>query len=192
LRSGNTFIVTGDLITGLTFTVDGAMMGQTLSTDREKVTVEIKVRDPDVSNFNTYSDYTNPELDHFDLIAGQVTGRISPDDPEYEKDHVSTTCVIARFDASGGLKDDSGLESQKWEDLGDGWKKITYQLVVQGNMYVRLRGTNHHPGTPEESDGAGNPLPDIAEENSAAKAFSDLWFYSNPVFIHTVLDSVSP
>jgi hypothetical protein len=35
-------------------------------------------------------------------------------------------------------------------------------------------------------DGAGNPLPDIAEENSATNAFADLWFYSNPVFIESV------
>ena len=52
-------------------------------------------------------------------------------------------------------------------------------------MYLRLRGTNHPLNTPGETDGAGNPLPDIFEENSAAEAFSDLWFYSNPVFIQT-------
>ncbi len=136
-----------------------------------------------LQNFNTYSDYTNPELDHIDLIAGQVSGLITPDSPDYNKDHVSATAVIARFDARGGMVDANGLESQKWMDLGNGWKKITYQLEVKGNMYVRLRGTNHPLNTPEESDGAGNPLPDIAGENSAAKAFSDLWFYSNPVFI---------
>ena len=50
-------------------------------------------------------------------------------------------------------------------------------------MYIRIRGTNHPLNTPEEMDGAGNPQPDIVEENSATKAFSDLWFYSNPIFI---------
>jgi hypothetical protein len=81
--------------------------------------------------------------------------------------------------------DSNGLESQKWEDQGDGWKKITYQFAVNGDMYVRLRGTNHPLNTEEELDGAGNPLPDIAGENNAALAFSDLWFYSNPVFVQT-------
>jgi hypothetical protein len=185
MRSGNSFIVTGDLITALNFTVDEAMMGQTLFTDKEHETIEIIVCDPDIQNFNTYSDYTNPELDHIELIAGKVTGLISPEEPDYTKDNVSTTAVIARFDARGGKVDPSGLESQRWQDLGDGWKKITYQLEVEGNMYVRLRGTNHPLNTPEESDGAGNPLPDMAEENTAAEAFSDLWFYSNPVFIQT-------
>jgi hypothetical protein len=183
MRSGNTFIVTGDLITDLSFKAEEAMMGQTLLTDKEKVTIEIKVFDPDTPNFNTYSDYVNPELDHIDLIAGQVSGLIFPDDPDYNKDNVSTTHVIARFDANGGIKDANGLESQKWEDIGDGWKKITYQIDVKGNMYIRIRGTNHPLNTPEELDGAGNPQPDIAEESSPAIAFSDLWFYSNPVFI---------
>lgn len=183
MRSGNTFIVAGDLITDLEFTVDKVMIGQTLITDKENVTIEIKVCDPSIPNFNTYSDYTNPVLDHIDLIAGKVSGLISPDDPDYKKDNVSTTSVIARFDSSGGVKDADGLASRQWEDLGDGWKKISYTIEVKENMYVRLRGTNHDLNTPEELDGAGNPLPDIEEENSAELAFSDLWFYSNPVFI---------
>jgi hypothetical protein len=186
MRSGNTFIVTGDLITGLSFKVGKTMMGQTLKTDKNNVTIEINVLDPDVTNFNTYSGYTNPKLDHIDLIAGQVSGLVSPSSPDYAKDNVSTTRVIARFDATGGLNDTNGLGSQKWEDLGGGWKKITYQAEVMGNMYFRIRGTNLPLNTPEELDGAGNPLPDIAEENSAAKAFSDLWFYSNPLFIESV------
>ena len=191
IRSGNRFIVTGDLITDLNFTVDRTMMGQTLSTSKKQVTINIQVFDPDAPNFNTYSDYTNPKLDHIDLIAGKVSGLISPNSPDYSTDNVSTTHVIARFDASGGIKDINGLVSQKWEDLGNGWKKIAYSLEVKGNMYLRLRGTNHPLNTPEELDGAGNPLPDIVEENTAAKAFSDLWFYSNPIFIQSVSTSDS-
>jgi hypothetical protein len=186
MRSGNTFIVTGDLITGLSFTVENAVMGQTLKTDKNNVTIEIKVFDPDVTNFNTYSDYTNPKLDHVDLIAGQVTGLIPPSSPDYSKDSISTTVVIARFDGSGGLKDSNGLVSKKWKDSGNGWKTITYLAEVTGKMYFRIRGTNLALNTAEELDGAGNPLPDIAEKNTAAKAFSDLWFYSNPLFVEYV------
>jgi hypothetical protein len=185
MRSGNTFIVTGDLITGLNFKVGENTMGQTLKTDKKVVKVEIKVLDPDIKNFNTYSDYTNPKLDHIDLIAGQVTGLVSPESPDYNKDNVSTTAIIARFDAIGGIKDANGLVSQKWNESGDGWKTITYETETKGNMYFRLRGTNLALNTPEELDGGGNPLPDFAEENTAAKAFSDLWFYSNPVFVET-------
>jgi hypothetical protein len=186
MRSGNSFIVSGDLISGLNFTVDEAMMGSTVIADKEEVDIEIEVYDPDKPNFNTYSDYTNPELDHIDLIAGKVSGLISPDSPEYSKDNVSSSSVIARFDAHGGIKDANGLESQKWQDLENGWKKIALQVKVDGKMYFRLRGTNHPLNTPKELDDAGNPMPDPPEESSPAKAFSDLWFYSNPVFVQTV------
>ena len=160
------------------------MMGQTLETDKKNVKIEIKVYDPDTSNFNTYSEYTNPALDHIDLIAGKVTGLVSPQSADYGNDSVSTTSVIARFDAKGGSKDSNGLVSRKWKDSGEGWKTITYLAEVSGNMYFRIRGTNLALNTPDELDGAGNPLPDIAGENNAAKAFSDLWFYSNPVFVN--------
>lgn len=186
MRSGNTFIVTGDLITGLSFTVGEKMMGQTCQTDKKGVKIDIKVLDPVGINNNTFSDYKNPILDHIDLIEGQVSGLVSPSSPDYAKDSVLTTKVIARFDANGGSKDSNGLVSLKWKDSGDGWKTITYQAEVIGDMYFRLRGTNLALNAPGESDGTGNPLPDIAEENSAEKAFSDLWFYSNPVFVESV------
>lgn len=186
MRSGNTFIVTGELITALNYTAGGSMMGQTLSTDKDKVLIEISVLDPEVPNFNTYSDYTNPKLDHIDIIAGRVFGIIPPETTDYSKDNVTTTAVIARFDALGGITDNTGLVSKKWSDQGNGWKKITFEAGINGNMYFRLRGTNHPLNTAGELDGAGNPLPDFAGENSAQKAFSDLWFYSNPVFINTI------
>jgi hypothetical protein len=186
MRSGNTFIVTGDLINGLSFKVGGKMMGQTCQTEKKDVSIEIKVFDPEGNNSNTYSDYKNPVLDHIDLIAGQVSGLVSPSSADYAKDSVLTTRVIARFDAIGGSKDSNGLVSQKWEDSGDGWKTITYMADVGDKMYFRIRGTNLSLNTPGELDGEGNPLPDIAEENNAAIAFSDLWFYSNPVFAEFV------
>jgi hypothetical protein len=186
MRSGNRFIATGDLVTDMSFRAGNATMGQTFQTDRETVKIEIKIFDPDNINFNTHSDYTNPELDHIDLIAGQVSGLIASDHPDYSKDNVSTTKVIARFDATGGIKDTNGLESIKWENSGNGWKRIVFEAELIGRMYFRLRGTNLALNTLEELDGAGNPLPDIVEENSASKAFADLWYYSNPVFVESI------
>jgi hypothetical protein len=183
LRSGNTFIVTGGLITSLNFRAGGSTMGQTLKTDRKNITIEIRVLDPDQQNFNTYSDYTNPVLDHIDLIAGKVTGLIPSGSPEYDRDSVTTTKVIARFDAKGGVSDANGIVSEKWSKSPDGWISIVYKADIEGSMYFRLRGTNHPLNTPGELDENGNPFPDFAEENTAAKAFSDLWFYSNPVFV---------
>lgn len=183
LRSGNTFIASGGLVTNLVFTVGGGSMGQTVLTEGRKVKIIIKVFDPDQKNFNTYNDYTNPKLDHLDLIAGKVTGMIQSDSQDYYSDTVSTTHVIARFDDIGGISDADGLKSIKWKRRSDGWISIVYDVPVEGKMYFRLRGTNNPLNTPGEVDGKGNPLPDIAEENDAAKAFSDLWFYSNPVYV---------
>lgn len=185
MRSGNRFIATGGLITDMKFRIGDATMGQKFPTNRNSVDIEIEVFDPDSPNFNTFSDYTNPKLDHIDLVAGQVSGIIDPASPDYSKDNVSATRVIARFDANGGAKDADGLESIKWTDKGNGWKKILYKAEIDGKMYFRLRGTNLALNTPEELDGSGNPLPDIAEENDAAKAFADLWFYSNPIFVES-------
>ena len=70
LRSGNNWIVMGDLIDSLVFNVDTAKMGSTLKTDKTEVTVTIRLRDPESNNFNRYSNYTNPEIDHVDIIAG--------------------------------------------------------------------------------------------------------------------------
>jgi hypothetical protein len=181
--SGNTFISTGELVTSVDFRIAGVTMGETAELTGDKVKIEIAVLDPETKNFNTFSDYTSPLLDHIDLIAGQVTGKIPPESSDYGKDEVTTTRVIARFDANGGANDANGIESIKWTDAGNGWKKMSFETDLAGDMYFRLRGTNHPLNTPDELDDSGNPLPDIAGENTPAKAFADLWFYSNPIFV---------
>ena len=52
------------------------------------------------------------------------------------------------------------------------------------DMYFRLRGTNQGLNVPLQTDANGNPLNDELEGlNDEAKAWADLWFYSNPIFI---------
>lgn len=190
LRSGNTWVVNGDLIDSLIFTVKNSsgkhqMMGGTLEVKAgSSVDITIKARNPQQNN-NTFSDYRKPKLSHIDLIQGTVSEKISPNSADFKTDTVSTTAVIARFDAKGGYTDTNGLKSNKWKDMGNGWIEIKYSLKnIKNDMYFRLRGTNHAPNTPNETDGAGNPLIDnLVGENNAAKAFADLWFYSNPIFI---------
>jgi hypothetical protein len=48
---------------------------------------------------------------------------------------------------------------------------MTQQLPVNGNFYVRVRGTN---------SGEDEPLPDPAGEDP----WAELWFYSNSVFVN--------
>ena len=185
LRSGNSWIVTGDLIDSLNFTIDGSVMGSTLVMNQAgEATIKIIVRDPQGDNHNTYSDYTNPELDHIDLIAGEVTGKVDPSDSRFDDPNAPATKVIARFDAVGGVTDGNNITSQAWTDLGNGVKEMICKVQVNRPMYYRLRGTNLGLNVPGETDENGNPLVDVAGENNAAKAFGDLWFYSNPIFVN--------
>ncbi len=183
LRSGNSWVVTGDLIDSLDFTVNGAKMGEYAKPINGNVTIIIKVRDPQKNNNNIFSEYKNPVLNHIDLIAGKVTGRLYNNQPGYNDPTNPTTKVIARFDAVGGIKDGNNIISQKWEDKGNGWKEMSITLTnVTDKMYFRLRGTNHGLNVPNETDINGNPLPDTLIPATAATAFADLWFYSNPIF----------
>jgi len=192
LRSGNTWVVNGDLIDSLVFNIElidsksKAEMGSTLYVPAGKtVNVVVKARDPQKHNHNIYSDYRNPELDHIDLIQGEVRGLIRKDDPNYQTDSVTTTHVVARFDKKGGVKDSNGIVSKKWKQTSDGWVEMSFEIKnVKKGMYLRLRGSNLAMNILNETDAAGNPLCDtLVGENNATKAFSDVWFYSNPVFV---------
>jgi len=202
LRSGNTWVVEGDLIDSLDFNIQAtsksgkaivASMGSHTSVETdEMVTVSIIAHDPQGANYNVYSDYTHPELNHIDLIMGQVSDMLDTSDANYNVPSVATTSVIARFDAQGGVEDANGLISQAWEDLGNGFVKMIYTFKVSNSCYFRLRGTNLGLNVDKETDGAGNPLPDaLMGSNNAEKTFADLWFYSNPIFVNAVNKSYS-
>ena len=93
-----------------------------------------------------------------------------------------TTKVIASF------------TDYDWKVGRDGTHTIVYHIKdVKKDMYFRLRGTNLACGTPNETGpatGLGtadycNPLPDaLTGPNNAQKAWDDLWFYSNPIFVY--------
>ena len=195
LRSGNTWVVEGDLIDSLIYTVETvdqsrtkAMMGSTLSVNKGKsVKITIKARDPQTANYNTYSSYTNPILNHIDVIKGKVTGKIDPASPNYNVQTVATTSVIGRFDAVGGVADTKSITSQKWTSLGNGWVEMSMIVSnVTDSVYFRLRGTNQGLNVTNETDADGNPLADaLLGTNDATKAFADLWFYSNPIFVYS-------
>ncbi|MDO8947620.1 MAG: hypothetical protein Q7U88_10735, partial [Desulfocapsaceae bacterium] len=66
----------------------------------------------------------------------------------------------------------------------DRWYTVVYNVKnMSSNMY--LRGTNLAPDTENETDSEGNPLiDDLMAPNTPEKAYADLWFYSNPIFVH--------
>lgn len=179
LRSGNSFAVQGDLINALDFTAQAgqakATMGQDLQVKKgSDVMVVIRFKSPARNNNGD-----KPTVDHVDLIGGDVTGRISPDSPNYNSDTNPTTRVLARF------------TSADWSLDADGYTSVIYFLKsVDKDQYIRLRGTNLGLGVANETDAEGNPLSDDLAKNlgldNAKEAYADLWFYSNPIFISVV------
>ncbi|MFA7346193.1 MAG: hypothetical protein WCZ86_00400 [Desulfurivibrionaceae bacterium] len=181
LRSGDSFHVMGDLINALEFSArhnsTKVKMGADLIVDKrlakkEPVMLQIKFKSPAVNHNGD-----TPVVDHIDLIAGEINGRISPSSPDYTKATNETTKILATF------------TSADWKVDEDGFNVITYRIKdFDKSMYFRLRGTNQKVNTPFETDAQGNPLADsLVTANlgvdEAAEAWKDLWFYSNPIFV---------
>ena len=169
MRSGNSFAVHGDLIGALDFQAGGATMGgEATVANGSDLTVTIRFKSPSTNNYGD-----RPIVDHIDLIAGDVTGLIPPSNPNYQNETNPSAKVIKSF------------TSRDWTTDSEGYLKIVYTISkVQKNQYLRLRGTNLGFNAPNQTDSEGNPLnDDLMGSNDQAKAYADLWFYSNPVFI---------
>lgn len=178
LRSGNSYLVMGDLVDYLDFSAASERgktpMGGTLHAKKGKeLKIVIKFKSPTVNHRGD-----KPAVDHVDLIAGNITGKVDPSDtPNYTKATNESTRVIARFTPADWKKDKHGYVT------------MVYNLKPGKSMYFRLRGTNLAPSTPFETDADGNPLADsLATANlgldGAEEAWADLWFYSNPIFVY--------
>jgi len=186
-----------------------AKMGQTLVVKRgADVKVTLTVNLPTGPNNSPYS-FDNPSLvqigvhqplnmpvlDHVDFIGGNVTGVVRPGSANYTVPENTSTRILATFD-----KDSWTVDGQS--------RTMTLTIKnVTKSQYIRVRGTNLPVGTPHETDAKGNPLkdlpqsaipcddpacPDHMQTNASGKrkrssfdvaAWSDLWFYANPIFI---------
>src|SRR4030095_9834375 len=60
------------------------------------------------------------------------------------------------------------VANRSWKNADDGsFKVMTFRIPhVSASQYVRLRGTNMPASVPYETDGDGNPLPDLATNAS--------------------------
>ena len=158
---------------------------------------------PSLQQIGLTQPLNKPELDHVDLIGGKVTGTISPSDTARYAGLVGSVAAT-----NPSAKTLATYGDGQWRSLGNGWKVMSYRIDnVSADQYVRLRGTNLPAATPFETDSVGNPLLDfgsqgnipctdfacpshLAPDAAGAKtssfdvaAWSDLWFYSNPIFI---------
>lgn len=184
LRSGNVYTTMGDLVNKLR--CEAAIMnngraqssvemgGELVSQGPiNELRIRVLFRSP---KYNNYADV--PKVDHIDLIAGDITGKIDPTDPNYTNATNPSARVVARF------------TSADWTTQSDGSKLMTYTLRnVDKSMYFRVRGTNMAPGTAGQTDADGNPLLDTPAatptiETGNTEAWKDLWVYGNPMFVY--------
>ncbi|MCF0093977.1 phosphoesterase [Micromonospora sp. MH99] len=157
LRNGRIWVTTGDLIRSLDVTARS--QGQTAEVG-ETITVSRRSR-TDVEIEITFRplDGVNgngdrPEVRRVDLIVGQITGPSA----NLDADTNPTTKVVARF----GPRD--------WRRQGADYVIRHTLRNVEADTYARVRGTSTDEAEPL-ADGLESP-------------WDDLWFYSNPVFVH--------
>jgi len=66
----------------------------------------------------------------------------------------------------------------------DGWHEFLWRQPSSRSGFFRIRGSSRAKGVVGWTDSLGNPLCDeLQYPNDDAKARSNLWFYSNPVFL---------
>jgi len=155
IRQGRVFVTLGDLISELQVTA---------SSDGESAEIggtlgvnpgaDLEVTIRFLDPTGLNAGEQNPSVARVDLITGQVTGPVS----DRSTDTNPTTKVVTRF------------SENDWIVEGP-YRVMNYQLEnVQNNSYIRIRGTNGQELEPEQDPLGEDP-------------WSDLWFYSNPIFI---------
>ncbi len=155
LRSGKVFVTTGDLISELEVT---AFTSEEIAYIGDhlhaKASQEAQVMIRIRDPSAANAAGQTPSVRRVDLIVGQVNGKRA----DRDGDTNPTTRVAQRFTSANWTRDGEYLTMNT--SLGD----------VKGSFYLRVRGTST-----EEME----PSPDPAGEDP----WSDLWFYSNPIFV---------
>ncbi len=156
IREGRMFVTTGDLISELDLTVR--------ADDREaRIGGALEIARGSSADVEIrFLDPTaanhhgeDPSVRRVDLIGGAVTGPAA----DRSADTHPTTRVLARFTAS------------EWKRDG-AYQVMTHRIEgIEADAYLRVRGTS---GSELE------PAPDPPGEDP----WSDLWFYSNPIFLN--------
>ena len=155
LRAGRVFVTTGDLISEIYVTAESESGEATIGG-----ALLLEAGSELVINIRVRDpDGPNANGDHpavsrIDLISGVV----NPTLMDAAQDSNPSTRVIRRFSESDWTRDGEFLS-------------MTHQIqATERSQYIRVRGTNH-----SELE----PTPDPIGEDP----WTDLWFYSNPVFL---------
>ncbi|MGQ9427260.1 hypothetical protein ACXYTJ_16180 [Gilvimarinus sp. F26214L] len=155
IRHGRIFVTTGDLISELWFT---AATENSEAGIGEALSLtsgdDLKIRIRFLDPEQPNGNGDNPKVKRVDLIVGGIGDKLS----NPAADENPTTKVMERF------------KRDQWQRDGDYWLIETEVTNLQQSVYLRLRGTNTAELEPEADPPGEDP-------------WSDLWFYSNPIFI---------
>ncbi|MEJ9231493.1 hypothetical protein LAV79_18825 [Peribacillus butanolivorans] len=167
LRNGKVFVATGDLVSELDVKAqaggksrwyakskgNSASIGETLTLPGKK-SKDVTVTVRIKDPNAANSHGDQPKVKRVDLIVGEVTGKVEDRSTATNP----TTKVVKRF------------TEKDWKQRGE-YIEISYTLKdVDKDSYIRLRGTSTDQLEPEKDPKGENP-------------WTDLWFYSNPIFI---------
>lgn len=155
IRNGRVFVTLGDLISQLYVTAGNASDEADIG---ETLMIEpgndVEVTIRFLDPDTLNAGGQNPSVQRVDLIIGEITGPVT----DRSTDTNPTTIVESRFSEGD------------WETDGH-YHEITYVLEnVDTDSYLRIRGTNSEELEPKEDPAGEDP-------------WSDLWFYSNPIFL---------
>jgi hypothetical protein len=167
---------------------------------------------PSLKQVNITQPVNAPVLDHIDLIGGDVTGYVSPADTAR---YAGVEGTPAASNSSAGIRKVFSAANWKAGAGGVRVMSFKVS-GVQNSQYFRLRGTNLPAAVPFETDANGNPLNDyevapfdqtlpgnvpcndagcpahlrtvagVKYSGVDLAAWSDLWFYANPVFVEVI------
>jgi len=155
IRSGRVFVTTGDLVSELYVTAETAgRRADVGGTLSVARGARVEITVRFLDPAEANSHGDTPRVARVDLIVASVTGPVS----DRSSDTNPTTHVVARWSEGDWAVDGA-------------YRQVSYVLEeVAGDSYLRVRGTNGPELEPEPDPRGEDP-------------WSDLWFYSNPVFI---------
>jgi len=156
IRAGHVFVTTGDLLSELYVTARAGSAQASIGDEIEVQSgTDVEVTIRFLDPVGPNSNGEDPSVARVDLIVGSITGPVE----DRTTDTNPTTRVEARWTPADWTVD--GL-----------YRTITFELPsVESDLYLRIRGTNGSQLEPEQDPRGENP-------------WSDLWFYSNPIFVH--------
>ncbi len=156
IRNGRIFVTTGNLISELYVTASAGGKEAGIGESLQLTgRTDLKVTIRLRDPSGNNPRGENPKVARVDLIVGDITGPVA----ERHTDTNPTTRVVRRFTSSD------------WTSDGE-YLTMTHTLSnADRSCYIRVRGTNTSELEPE---------PDPKEEDP----WSDLWFYSNAVFVN--------